>query len=207
MYLPLAVTLAIMAFAGGPLITWFGYYNPILYFGGTCAAIGAGLFTTLDPDSSAARWIIFQIVYAMGIGVAFMPPYMAVQLTLKENLVPTALVMLSFAQQVGGIVVLAIAQNVFLSKLKHNLAQIPGVNAGALENAGATAVVSAAPPQVRGQVLVAYNDALRDVFYIVLALTCIVVVCMFGLEWRSVKKDKDDGKKIEPKKDSNVEQE
>jgi hypothetical protein len=195
MYLPLAVTLAVVAFVGGPLTTWFGYYNPVLIIGGTFAVVGAGLLTTLELDTSMGKWISYQIIYGIGIGLAFQPPYIAVQTILAESDVPMALVMLSYAQQLGGIVMLAIAQNVFLNKLSHNLAQVDGLNTSAMGNGGALDIVRSAPAHVRGQVLSAYNGALKDVLYIPLGLSCLVAVCMFGLEWRSVKKPKKDEEK------------
>jgi len=194
MYLPLAVALAVVAFVGGPLTTWFGYYNPVLIIGGTFAAVGAGLLTTLELDTSIGKWVSYQIIYGIGIGLAFQPPYMAVQTVLAESMVPMALVMLSFAQQLGGIVVLAIAQNVLLTVLSRNLAQVDGLDSAAVSSGGALGIIESAPEHLRGQVLSAYNDALKDVLYIPLALACIVAVCMFGLEWKSVKKAKEEEK-------------
>jgi hypothetical protein len=190
MYLPLAVALVVVAFAGGPLTTWFGYYNPVLIIGGTFAVVGAGLLTTLELDTPIGKWISYQVIYGIGIGLAFQPPYMAVQTVLTESMVPMALVMLSFAQQLGGIVVLAIAQNVFLTVLSRNLAQVDGLDTAAVSNGGALDIIQSAPENLRGQVLSAYNGALKDVLYIPMALACIVAVCMFGLEWKSVKKVK-----------------
>jgi hypothetical protein len=119
---------------------------------------------------------------------------MAVQTVLTESMVPMALVMLSFAQQLGGIVVLAIAQNVFLTVLSRNLAQVQGLDSAAVSSGGALGIIESAPAHLRGQVLSAYNDALKDVLYIPLALACIVAVCMFGLEWKSMKKVKEEEK-------------
>jgi hypothetical protein len=190
MYLPLAVALAIVAFVGGPLTTWFGYYNPVLIVGGIFAVVGAGLLTTLELDTSIGKWISYQIIYGIGIGLAFQPPYMAVQTVLADDMVPMALVMLSFAQQLGGIVVLAIAQNVFLTVLSRNLARVQGLDTAAVSNGGALGIIQSAPAHLRSRVLSAYNEALKDVLYIPLTLACIVAVCMFGLEWKSVKKTK-----------------
>jgi hypothetical protein len=194
MYLPLAISLAVVAFVGGPLTTWFGYYNPVLIIGGTFAVVGAGLLTTLELNTSIGKWISYQVIYGIGIGLAFQPPYMAVQTVLTESMVPMALVMLSFAQQLGGIVVLAIAQNVFLTVLSRNLAQVQGLDSAAVSSGGALGIIESAPAHLRGQVLSAYNDALEDVLYIPLALACIVAVCMFGLEWKSMKKVKEEEK-------------
>lgn len=188
MYLPLAVALAIAALVGGPLTSYIGYYNPVLMIGSLLMTVGCGLITTLQLDTSTGQWISYQIIYGFGIGLAFLPPYIAVQTVLPESIVPTALVMLSFAQQFGGIVILSIAQNVFLNQLGHNLAkQVPELDPKTLLGSGALSLVTAVPANLRDQVLVAYNAALVDVFYVALGLTCVVVVCMLGLEWKSVK--------------------
>ncbi|CAL5871992.1 uncharacterized protein PFLUO_LOCUS6249 [Penicillium psychrofluorescens] len=191
MYLPLAVTLAISALAGGPLTSYIGYYNPVLIFGSVLMAVGSGLITTLRPDTSAGEWISYQIIYGIGIGLAFQPPFIAVQTVLHDSMVPTALVLLSFTQQFGGIVILSIAQNVFRNRLANNLAiQVPGFDPNKLLGSGALGLINAVPAKFRDQVLVAYNGALVDVFYIALGLTCLVAVSTLGIEWKSIKKGK-----------------
>jgi MFS family permease len=191
MYLPLAVALAITALVSGSLTTYIGYYNPVLILGSIFTTVGSGLLTTLQPDTSAGKWISYQIIYGIGIGLAFQPPYIAVQTVLPESMVPTALVMLSFTQQFGGIVILSIAQNVFLCRLGHNLAKhVPGLDASTLLDSGALGLVKSVPTQSKNQVLVAYNGALTEVFYVALGLTCVVVVSTLGIEWKSVKKAK-----------------
>lgn len=192
MYLPLAVTLAISALAGGPIMSYIGYYNPTLIFGSMLMAVGSGLLTTLRPDTGPEKWISFQILYGIGIGLAFQPPYIAVQTVLSNSMVPMALVMLSFAQQFGGIIILSVAQNVFLSRLTHNLTtQVPGLNPNDVLGSGALGLIDRIPVEFRDQVLVAYNGALVNVFYIALGLTCLVVVSTLGIEWKSVKQGKE----------------
>jgi len=191
MYLPLAVSLSIMALVGGPLISLIGYYNPPLIFGSVLAAIGAGLITTLEPDTSADRWIAYQIVYGVGVGLAFQPPYIAVQAILDDSLVPTGLVLLSYTQQFGGIVILSVAQNVFLSRLGQSLAAtVPDLDPGIVLDSGALGLIDAVPVKFRDLVLAAYNGSLSHVFYIALGLQCVVVVCALGIEWKSVREEK-----------------
>jgi MFS family permease len=192
MYLPLAVTLAIAALAGGPLTSYLGYYNPVMLLGGVFMAVGSGLITTLQPDTGAGKWISYQIIYGIGIGLAFQPPFIAVQTVLDDSMVPMALVMLSFTQEFGGIFILSITQNVFLSRLAHNLAtQVPGLDPDKVLSSGALGVVNAVPAKYRDQVLVAYNEALVNVFYIALGLTCVAAVSSLGIEWKSVKQGKE----------------
>lgn len=189
MYLPLAVAIAIMALVGGPLTSYIGYYNPTLMAGSVFSVIGAGLISTFGPDTSPGKWISYQIIYGLGIGLAFQPPYFAVQTILDDSLVPTALVLLSFSQQIGGIVMLSIAQNVFLNRLTHNLTtNFPQLDPNAILSHGALGLISAVPPAARDQVVLAYNQALGGVFYIALGLTGVVVLCTLGLEWKSIKK-------------------
>lgn len=191
MYLPQAATIAIMALVGGPLITKAGYYNPTLIIGSIFSIVGAGLITTFGPDTSPGRWISYQIIYGLGIGLAFQPPYVAVQTVLDDSIVPTALVLLSFTQQLGGIVMLSIAQNVFLNRLTHNLTiEVPQLGPDAISNHGALGLISAVPAAARDQVVFAYSKALGDVFYIALGLTGVVVLSALGVEWKSIKKEK-----------------
>lgn len=193
MYLPLAVALAIAALAGGPIMSAIGYYNPTLIFGSVLMVVGSGLITTLRPDSSPEKWICFQILYGIGIGLAFQPPYIAVQTVLSDSMIPKALVILSFAQQFGGIVILSIAQNVFLNRLTNDLTtQVPGLNPNNVLGSGALGLIGRIPLEYRDQVLDAYNEALVDVFYIALSLTCVVMVSSLCIEWKSVKQGKDD---------------
>lgn len=188
MYLPTAVPLGIAALAGRPLTSALGYYSSVLMFGSVLMAIGAGLITTFTIDTSPAKWIAYQVIYGLGIGLAFQPPYIAVQTVLKELIVPRALVVLSFTQQFGGIVMLSVAQNVFLARITRNLQdEVPGLDPEIVLNSGALGLVKAVPATDRDRVLVAYNGALVQVFYIALGLTCVVVVSSLGIEWRSVK--------------------
>lgn len=191
MYLPTAGALALGALASGPLTRYIGFYNVPLTAGSCIMVVGMGLMTTFAPHTDPAKWISFQIVYGIDIGLAFQPPFIAVQTVLDDSLVPKALVLLSYIQQSGGIVMLSAAQNVFLSHLSRNLAQqVPGLDPHAVLNSGALNLVQHVPASLRTEVLFAYNEALVQVFYIALGLACVAAVAALGLEWKSVKKER-----------------
>lgn len=188
MYLPLALAMSISALAGGPITTYIGYYSPPLTIGCALTVIGTGLITTLEPHSSPGKWISYQIIYGIGIGVAFQPPFIAVQTVLEKSTVPAALVLLSFVQILGGIIVLSIAQNVFLTKLVGYLATVlPQLDGRIAMNNGALALIDSVPAAQRDKVLAAYNRALVDIFYISLGLSCVAVASTFGVEFRRIK--------------------
>lgn len=191
MYLPMAVSMSIFALVGGPITSFIGYYSPVLLAGTTLSGIGSGLLTTLHPNSSPGKWIGYQVIYGIGVGMGFQPPFIAVQTVLDEANVPLALVVLSFSQIFGGIITLSVAQNVFLNQLSQNLVrQVPQVDPSIVLNNGALGLINTVPVEYQQRVLAAYNEALVDVFYIAVGLACLAVVFSLGTGWRSVKKEK-----------------
>lgn len=46
----------VFAILGGIGVTVFGYYVPFMILGAIMMPIGAGLLTTLEPNSSPAKW-------------------------------------------------------------------------------------------------------------------------------------------------------
>lgn len=188
MCLPTAVSMSFFALFGGPVTTYIGYYSPVLLLGTSLSAIGTGLLTTLHPHSSAGRWIGFQVTYGMGIEMSFQPPFLAVQTVLEGAKIPMALVLLSFTQTFGGIIVLSVAQNVFPSRLAGDLvASVPQVDPNIVLQHGAIGLIDVVPMRYRDLVLTAYNSAIVDVFYITLGLSCLSVLFALGIEWKSVK--------------------
>jgi MFS family permease len=190
-YLPTAVSFAVAVLLAGPATSLFGYYNPVMIFGSILMVVGVALITTFTPDTTTGKWIGYQILYGSGCGLAFQQPYTAVQIILAESKVPTALVTLSFAQGIGGIVALSVSQNVLVNRLVHNVAKnVPGLDIKYLLNNGILGIIDAAPVEVRPAVIDGYNAALVDVFYIALGLVCLALTLSLCCEWKSVKDDK-----------------
>lgn len=190
-FLPMAISFASGVLAAGPITTYIGYYSPPMVFGSILMIIGTALITSLGVDTPAVQWIGYQIIYGTGCGIAFQQPYTAVQTVLPESLVPTALVSLTFSQEIGGIVALSASQNLLINRLLKNLAkQVPDLDLSNILNEGILGVIESAPPELYDDVVKAYNDSLTPVFFVAVALTCLTLVCSFGIEWRSVKDEK-----------------
>ncbi|GAM42419.1 efflux pump antibiotic resistance protein [Talaromyces pinophilus] len=174
------------------LPTKLSYFNPALLFGSALSVTGAALMATFETHTSAARWIAYQIIYGIGVGMAFQPPFIALQTVLEKPLVPAALVLLNYVQMIGGIIFLSVSQNVFLDKLTNSLTQnIPNFNPAIAKQSGATGLKGLVPVEYQPQVVLAYNSALMDVFYIGLGLVSVGLLAALGLEWRSVKRDEE----------------
>ena len=55
--LPQVITIPLSGF----FTTKVGYYTPLLIVGGAIMIVGAGLLTTWEVDTSAGKWIGYQV--------------------------------------------------------------------------------------------------------------------------------------------------
>lgn len=182
----LGLTIAII-FAGA-MTTMTGYYMPYMVLGGVLMSIGAGLTTTFNTTTSLARIILIQAIFGLGCGFAWQQPYIAVQASTPASDVPSAIVVLTFGQLLGGVVMLAISQNIFAIELISGLAaKVPGLDANLVLNSGVLSLRKVIPAKYLVEALAVYNDALVKVFYTGMAIACVTTFGALGSGWRSVK--------------------
>ena len=109
---------------------------------------------------------------------------------LPQSDLPIATSISVFFQFLGGSLFLAIAENIFVSRLISTLHHYaPTVDAQLVVAVGATGlrgVVGKEGPALDGALL-AYNEAITSTFYLCAAGGVAAFLCAFGLEWRSVK--------------------
>ena len=91
-------------------------------------------------------------------------PLIAVQAVLPLRKVATGTSIIVFFQFFGGAILLAIAHNVFESRLLHGLKTIPPEDMQAIIKAGAGAVRHVTKPKDLPVVLKAYDQAITDTF-------------------------------------------
>jgi MFS family permease len=187
--LPMVVALVVSSIVSGVLTSRIGYYTPFFIFGICIAAVGAGVLTTLQVNTSVGKWIGYQIVYGFGLGSCFQAPSMAAQTVLPRNEVSVGASLMLFAQTLFGAIFVSVGQNVVDGQLSKRLARILSITPQQIASAGASGLFKEIPPQYYDAATVAYNDSLRVCFQVALVLAC---VCIFGgicMEWRSVKKE------------------
>ncbi|KAE8388978.1 MFS general substrate transporter [Aspergillus alliaceus] len=186
--LPLMISMVAGSISGGTLNTKIGYYTPLAIVGTCLMCVGNGLLTTFKVDASAGKWIGYQILYGLGLGLSFQVPNLATQASLPKTDVPTGLALMLFVTLLGASVFVSAGENVLANQLVKRLAGVKGVDASMIISGGATSLLQSLPDDVRNTALVAYNEALRDVFRVGLIPTCLSVLGAVSLEWRSVKK-------------------
>lgn len=197
MSLPFVLGLVIMGISAGILTKKIGYYTPWMIMSSILMPIGAGLITTFTPHTGHSAWIGYQALYGMGVGLGMQQPSVGAQTVLPRNDVSIGASLMMFSQTLGGAVFISVGNNIFDSRLAHNLAKIPGIDIGSVVATGATELKNMVSPSLLPQVLLAYNDALRATFYLVTGMTCLTIFGSLSMEWKSVKKG-------QQKQDSNV---
>lgn len=187
--LPMVLPIVAASILTGQLVSRIGYYTPFMIFGVCLTAIGAGLLTTLETDTSAGKWIVFQLVYGFGLGSASQAPNMAAQTVLPREDVAIGASLMFFGQQLFGAVLISVGQNLLDNRLADRLAGIPGVSPRLIQSTGATELLNLIPSEYHVAALEAYNDSLRVVFQVGLIMACLSILGALGMEWRSVKKN------------------
>ncbi|KAK0101174.1 hypothetical protein ONS96_006396 [Cadophora gregata f. sp. sojae] len=77
--LPSIIATSIFSIVAGGLTEKLGYYTPWAISGSILAAIGTGLCSMFNPNTSIGVWIGFQIIMSAGRGLGFQTPIIAVQ--------------------------------------------------------------------------------------------------------------------------------
>jgi hypothetical protein len=151
--------------------------------------------TTLSVSSGSPEWIGFQFLFGAGVGLGLQTSFAAPQcaLPIEDVAIGTAIVM--FLENLCAAVFVSVGQNVFGNQLSKNIGiYAPGVvDAGKLIEGGATEVKSLVLGQGESAyraVLVAYNKALTETFYVGVGLSVVAVLGVVAMEWVNVKKEK-----------------
>ncbi|KAJ7602286.1 ABC transporter [Mycena polygramma] len=164
--LPFMLGVVVTVISSGQLVAKFGYYWPFLIVAPCFLAVGSGLLFTLDPSSSSASIIGFQILAGIGTGMGMQNSLLAIQVEFRDTprLLGQATSMGSFAQFLGGTVGLGVAEPVFASELSKYLLQYAPEAPAAVVKESPTAIYTALPAAMIPGVVQAYASALRIVF-------------------------------------------
>ncbi|CAK5272296.1 unnamed protein product [Mycena citricolor] len=191
--LPMILSLVFASISVGVVIAQVGYYAPFMIASTIIASVGAGLITTLGVSSGHTKWIPYQVIFGLGLGLGLQQPSLAVQTVLDMIDVPSGTAIIMFSQTLGGALFISVGQNVFTNQLVSGLAKYAaGLDPNVVLSAGATSLRSNVPADKLAGVLLAYSHALDSAFYVGVAMTGLSIIGCLSIEWRSIK-----GKNIE----------
>ncbi|KAJ8064946.1 hypothetical protein OCU04_007250 [Sclerotinia nivalis] len=183
--IPLILGLTITQIVTGTAITVTGIFNPFLILGPAIAAIGAGLLMLLHEDSSAGKWIGFQILPGVGVGFCLTIPLMLSQVVVKAKDVSIATPIIIFAQSMGSAFAIPAAQAIFQSQLIKSLrAFAPDIDPQVVLAAGATSKgISSLPEASLPEISRSYVEALRYTFALGIPVAGMAFVVSFFMPW------------------------
>jgi EmrB/QacA subfamily drug resistance transporter len=184
---PLVISLVIMSILAGGFTQRVGYYMPPIMISPVLTTAGAVLLTRLTTSSGPSRWISDQVVYGFGTGMAMQTVNMAAQTVLDRVDISTGMALNFFGQNLGGAIFVAVAQNIFQSKLTKKLSGIPGIPSGALNTVGILDLSKAVPPQLLPQVQKAFNTSVTNCLYVAVALSAATLIPALFMEWKTIK--------------------
>lgn len=190
----MVIGLSLALFLSGSFTSWIGYYTPALILGSCLLSVGTGLLTTLTLETSTVKWAAYQAIYGVGCGIGWQAPYIAIQTVLSTESITGGIVLVVFSFTIGGIVSMAVGQNIYLTQLVHSIRPIdPSITTQEINKQGLTGLIQLLGPASKEQLLQAYNDAVIKVLYSAVAVACASLVCALCIEVKSVKgKKKED---------------
>ncbi|KAJ5144254.1 uncharacterized protein N7515_003041 [Penicillium bovifimosum] len=187
--LPMVVAMIVCSALGGLLVNIVGYYTPLMFAGSAFLTIGAGLCTTFKVDSRHPQWIGYQVILGIGAGLGFQQCINALQTVLPLRDIPVGIAIITFAQSLSGAMFISIAQTVFENGLVASIAiNAPMVNPDALIKAGATNLSHRVPEDMLSSVLLAYNVAVTQTFYVSVVAAILSFVGAGLVQWKSMRK-------------------
>jgi hypothetical protein len=148
MNIPAFLSQVVGTVLAGGLVTQLGALNAWVWFGGVLMAVGTGLYSTFEVDTSSGHWIAYQVLQGFGFGTVAQMPVVALQTGLTPAQVPVGMAIAAFAQFFGSAIFVAIAQAIFANVLVSSLAaDAPDVDVRSLLLAGSGAVRRIVSPE------------------------------------------------------------
>ncbi|ESU11755.1 hypothetical protein SNK03_011739 [Fusarium graminearum] len=186
--LPMLLAIVLCAMGAGAAVSAWGYYTPFMIAGAVLMAIGFGVITTFEVDTSTAKWVGFQLIAGIGVGVGLQQSLIAVQVVCEMVDVPTATALIVFSQTLGGALCVTAGNTVFTNTLINKIHEyVPGLDPYFVIATGATNIRSVIREEWLDGVILAYNDALTTSFYVGAGTASATIIGALLVEWKSVK--------------------
>jgi MFS family permease len=169
MLLPLIISMVITSISSGLFVSKIGYYTPCFILSSILMPIGAGLMSTFTSTTRHGKWIGYQVLFGLGVGLGMQQPVDVVQTVLDRSDITTGSAVVMFSRFLGSAIFLPVAENVFLNRLTSGLSSNLDISSQAVTNGGANNLRELVNGQDLDTLLIDYNAAIVDVFYIVVA--------------------------------------
>jgi hypothetical protein len=199
--LPLIILLIVGSIGQGVVLAKVPYPTPFMLVGAALGTISCGLFYTMGVDTSAGKWIGYQILSGFAVGGAFQITIMFVQINSKHEdmSAATAMIFCEYSpfstytsshdkivfQMVGGSFTITAAQSAFNNVMVSKLAATaPGINPSTVLATGASQIRQAFTAAQVPLVVNAYMAGIKVVFAISIGTfgMAFLLACLAGMK-------------------------
>ena len=186
--LPLVFGASLFTIISGGLLTVWGQYVPLMALGSILASVGSGLIYTWQIDSHSNKWIGYQALVGIGLGLIFQIPVIVGQAIVTPSDLSSVSAIMLFFQTIGGALFISAGQAGFTNKMIQQLPiKAPTVDVAKVIATGATDLRHVFSAEQIPGILEAYMIGLRVPFAICIACACLTFVLAFTPKWESIK--------------------
>ncbi|KAK0673349.1 major facilitator superfamily domain-containing protein [Cercophora samala] len=190
--IPYFLVNAFFSLLAGIFVSIIGYVTPPAVIGSAIGTIGLGLLTLLNPRTTTAQWVGYEILSSAGFGLSIQQGFTAVQTVLGEDDMAVGTAAVVASQSLGGAVILSVGNSVFQNQLlkasESNI--LPGVDIKRVIDVGAASFRHLVPDDELPLMLEVYNAALRMVFIVGIPMGALAAIISCFIEFKSVKVNK-----------------
>ncbi|CAN8095370.1 unnamed protein product [Discula destructiva] len=160
-------------------------------------AVGLGLFSLMDRESSVAETAGLQVLAGVGLGALFTVPSLSIQAAVAVEHQGIAAGILIGFRLFGALIGLSISSTVFSSIFQKSLSQIkdlPDVVAALRDSSKALGFIPRLrdldlPAEVMTDVTDVYFRAFQAIWYVMAAFACLGLVTSLGIEEKSIESE------------------
>ncbi|OXV11059.1 hypothetical protein Egran_01180 [Elaphomyces granulatus] len=185
---PLVVSVGLSTIISGVLITVYGHFGYLMVLAAVFELIGSGLIYTFEIDTSNGRWIGYQILAGIGMGLGIQIPIIVNQASVAPSDLASASAITLFLQTIGGAFWVSAGQAAFVNRLSQRLPETaPTVNPQQVIATGATELRHVFTPEQIPGILDAYMAGLTLTFLLCIVLAAVTLVVSAFPKWVSLK--------------------
>ncbi|KAL9040170.1 MAG: hypothetical protein Q9214_004593 [Letrouitia sp. 1 TL-2023] len=180
--LPLVLSAAVFALAGGAVVTITGRAQQVVFVGSMLATVAIGLIYTFDIHTSTAKWVGYQVFTGASMAFAIMHGLTIAQASVGPEDIPAVTANLLFFQTIGGAFSTSAGQAAFVNRLLATLPKTaPGVNPHLVILTGASELQNVFPPHVLPGVLQAYMVGIKAAFAVSVAFSGVAFLSTLAI--------------------------
>ncbi|KAF2258931.1 MFS gliotoxin efflux transporter glia [Lojkania enalia] len=178
--IPLVLGVSVFTMVSNGLLTFWRHYKPFLLVGALLGTAGVSKMYTLDSDASVGDWIGFEMLAAMGIGLALQIPMIANQTMVSSEDIGSVTAISLFFENMGTTIFVAAGEAAFAQGLMASISKnIPRLDPHAVLNIGVTQIRTVFVGSELNDVLESYLEGCR--ISQVISVACGVVACLVSL--------------------------